>query len=253
MKTKWFHCIFTRGIYSQLYMTLKDKLAVQRIYMLLGALFITSLVVSNLIFQKFFYWYPFNIEIFGAKLFEVSVGILPYPITFLITDLISEIYGKKRANQVVKAGIFASFFSLLIVYVSSIVPATPWSPVNNNLFNTVFGNTILAVFASMMAYLFAQFIDIQIYHFWKQLTKGKHLWLRNNFSTFLSQFVDTFTVVGLLCSFGIIAWDRFLGLLISGFLFKVIIAFLDTPFLYLGVFLFRKRFNLKVNEEIDLL
>lgn len=234
-------------------MTLKNKLAAQRIYMLLGALFITSLVVSNLIFQKFFYWYPFNIEIFGSKLFEISVGILPYPITFLITDLISEIYGKKRANQVVVAGIFASFFSLLIVYMASVVPATTWSPVNNGMFSTVFGNTILAVFASMMAYLLAQFIDIKIYHFWKQLTKGKHLWLRNNFSTFLSQFIDTFTVVGLLCLFHIIEWDKFLGLLISGFLFKVLIAFIDTPFLYLGVYIFRKRFNLKVNEEIDLL
>ncbi|MCL5127605.1 queuosine precursor transporter [Algibacter sp. L4_22] len=234
-------------------MTLKDKLAAQRIYMLLGALFITSLVVSNLIFQKFFYWYPFEVEIFGSKLFEVSVGILPYPITFLITDLISEIYGKKRANQIVTAGIFASFFSLLIVYVSDLVPATPWSPVQNGMFNTVFGNTVLAVFASMMAYLFAQFIDIQIYHFWKQLTKGKHLWLRNNFSTFLSQFLDTFTVVGLLCIFEIIAWERFLGLLLSGFIFKIIIALFDTPFLYLGVFLFRKRFRLKVNEEIHLL
>lgn len=105
-------------------MTLKDKLAAQRIYLLLASLFITSLVVSNLIFQKFFYWYPFNIEIFGTNLFEISVGILPYPITFLITDLISEIYGKKRANQVVVTGIFASLFSLLIVSVSNIVPAT---------------------------------------------------------------------------------------------------------------------------------
>ncbi len=234
-------------------MTLRDKLAAQRIYLLLGALFITSLVVSNLIFQKFFYWYPFNIEIFGSNLFEISVGILPYPITFLITDLISEIYGKKRANDVVVAGIFASLFSLLIVYVANIVPATSWSPVKNDMFSTVFGNTALAVFASMMAYLFAQFIDIKIYHFWKQLTKGKHLWLRNNFSTFLSQFVDTFTVLILLCSFNIIAWDKFSGLLIAGFLFKVLIAACDTPFLYLGVYLFRKRFNLKVNEEIDLL
>ncbi|MFD2542484.1 queuosine precursor transporter [Lacinutrix gracilariae] len=233
-------------------MTLKDTLAAQRIYLLLGALFITSLVVSNLIFQKFFYWYPFNIEIFGVKLFEISVGILPYPITFLITDLISEIYGKKRANQVVIAGIFASFFSMLIVYVSNIVPATSWSPVDDKLFTTVFGSTAIAVFASMMAYLFAQFIDIQIYHFWKRLTKGKHLWLRNNFSTFLSQFVDTFTILMLLCSFGIIAWDKFAGLLLAGFIFKVLIAFFDTPFLYLGVYLFRKRFQLKVNEEIAL-
>jgi uncharacterized integral membrane protein (TIGR00697 family) len=211
-------------------MTLRDKLAAQRIYLLLGALFITSLVVSNLIFQKFFYWYPFNIEIFGSNLFEISVGILPYPITFLITDLISEIYGKKRANDVVVAGIFASLFSLLIVYVANIVPATSWSPVKDDMFSTVFGNTALAVFASMMAYLFAQFIDIKIYHFWKQLTKGKHLWLRNNFSTFLSQFVDTFTVLILLCSFNIIAWNKFSGLLIAGFLFKVLIAACDTPF-----------------------
>ena len=78
------YIIFTVAFYSQIYMTLKDKLAAQRIYLFLGALFITSLVVSNLIFQKFFYWYPFDIEIFGTKIFEISVGILPYPITFLI-------------------------------------------------------------------------------------------------------------------------------------------------------------------------
>lgn len=234
-------------------MTLKDKLAAQRIYILLGALFITSLVVSNLIFQKFFYWYPFDIEIFGSKLFEISVGILPYPITFLITDLISEIYGKKRANDVVVTGIFASLFSLLIIYTANMVPATSWSYVNDDMFKTVFGNSAIAVFASMLTYLFAQFVDIQIYHFWKRLTKGKHLWLRNNFSTWFSQFVDTFTIVLLLCSFGIIDWANFKGLLLSGFLFKVIIAACDTPFLYLGVYLFRKRFNLEVNEEIDLL
>ena len=233
-------------------MTLKDKLQAQRIYLFLGALFITSLVVSNLIFQKFFYWYPFNIEIFGTRLFEISVGILPYPITFLITDLISEIYGKKRANQIVVAGIFASFFSMLIVYVANVVPATDWSPVGDGMFSTVFGNTAIAVLASMMAYLLAQFFDIHIYHFWKNLTKGRHLWLRNNFSTFLSQFVDTLTILLLLCSFDIIAWNRFSGLLVAGFLFKVFIAACDTPFLYLGVYLFRKRFNLKVNEEISL-
>lgn len=234
-------------------MPLKDKLLAQRIYLFLAGLFITSLVVSNLIFQKFFYWRPFDLDIFDTKLFEISVGILPYPITFLITDLISEIYGKKRANDIVIAGIFASFFSMLIVYAANIAPATTWSPVNDNLFKTVFGSTAIAVFASMMAYLLAQFFDIQIYHFWKRVTKGRHLWLRNNFSTFLSQFVDTATVLLLLCGFGKIEWDLFFGLLISGFLFKVLIAALDTPFLYLGVYLFRKRFNLALNEELNLL
>ena len=220
-------------------------MAAYRIYFILGALFICSLVVSNLIFQKFFYW-----DFFGLYRFEISVGILPYPITFLITDLLSEIYGKKKANQVVTAGIFASLFSLLIVYTSAAVPSTAWSPVNDALFNTVFGATAVAVLASMLAYLFAQYIDIQLYHFWKRLTRGKHLWLRNNFSTFFSQFLDTITVLLLLCSFGKIEWERFSALLLSGFLFKVLIALCDTPFMYLGVYIFRKRFNLAPNQEL---
>ncbi len=233
-------------------MTLKDTVLAQRLYLILGLLFITSLMVSNLIFKKFFYYYPFDFSIFGVKLFEISVGILPYPITFLITDLISEIYGKKKANEVVVGGIFASFFAMGIIYLANAAPATDWSPVSDNLFSTVFGSTAIAVLASMLAYLFAQFVDIQIYHFWKKLTQGKHLWLRNNCSTFLSQFIDTATVLLLLCSFGEIDWDLFGGLLLAGFLFKVIIAALDTPFLYLGVYYFRKRFKLNVNEEIKL-
>ena len=230
----------------------KHKAAYQ-LYLYLAALFITSLVVSNLIFQKFFYWYPFGeINIFGAKIFEISVGILPYPVTFLITDLISEIFGKKKANQVVTAGIFASLFSLLIVYVSDASPATDWSPVGDELFRDVFGRTILAVMASMLAYLGAQYVDIHIYHFWKNYTKGKHLWLRNNGSTISSQIIDTMTVLLLLCSFDVIAWERFTGLLIGGVLFKMLIALLDTPFLYFFVYLIRNRFDLEKGEEIQL-
>ena len=105
----------------------------------------------------------------------------------------------------------------------------------------------------MMAYLLAQYIDIQIFHFWKRVNKGKHLWFRNNFSTFLSQFVDTFTVLLLLCSFGKIEWKLFTPLLASGFLFKVMIAALDTPFLYAAVFALRKRFGLEMGEEIELI
>ncbi|MFC4095067.1 queuosine precursor transporter [Euzebyella saccharophila] len=234
-------------------MTIKDKRLAYKIYLYLGALFITSLVVSNLIFQKFFYWNPFGeVEIFGVSLFEISVGILPYPITFLITDLISEIFGRKKANQIVTAGIFASFFSMAIILVAEVAPAIESSPINDEIFTQVFALSPIAVFASMIAYLLAQYVDIAIYHFWKKLTKGKYLWLRNNFSTFLSQFIDTFTVVGLLCVFKILPWDLFFGLVVSGFIFKIFIAFVDTPFLYLFVYILRKRFKLKVGEEIEL-
>ena len=216
--------------------------------MILAALFIASLVASNLIFKKFFYW-----DFFGIYTFEISVGILPYPITFLITDTISEIYGKQKANQVVSVGIFASIFTLGIILISNSVPATSWSPTSDDLFNQVFGSTGIAVSASMIAYLIAQYIDISIYHFWKTLTKGKHLWLRNNFSTFTSQFVDTLVILLLLCAFQEISWNNFGALLLSGFMFKVIIAIVDTPFLYLIVYGFKKRFGLEANEEIQLL
>ena len=233
-------------------MSEKDKALAQKIYLYLAALFITSLVVSNLIFQKFFYWYPIDASIFGIPLFELSVGILPYPITFLITDLISEVYGQKRANEVVVAGIFASFFSIGILLVAGAVPAIPSSPIDNEIFTQVFSLSPLAVLASMMAYLMAQFIDIRVYHFWKKLTQGKHLWLRNNFSTFSSQIIDSATVIFLLCLFGVLPWALFWGLTLSSIVFKVLIAAIDTPFLYLFVGLFRKRFKLAVGQEIQL-
>ena len=233
-------------------MNAKNLSLANNIYLILAGLFITSLVASNLIFTKIFYWYPFDINLMGVKLFELSVGILPYPLTFLITDLISEIYGQKKADQVVITGIFASIFSIGLIFISSQLPAIEGSPINDATFNSVFLNAPLAVLASMLTYLFAQFIDIRIYHYWKKLTKGKHLWLRNNFSTFTSQFVDTFTIVSLLILFGILPQDKFLVLIISGFIFKVIVAILDTPLLYLFVWMFRRKFNIKIGEEIKL-
>ena len=230
----------------------KKKDLAKNLFLLLASLFITSLVVSNLIFQKFFYWYPFNIKIFGNSLFELSVGILPYPITFLITDLISEIYGKRKANQVVITGIFASFFSMTILLIANLVPAIDSSPIDDLTFNRVFALSPIAVLASMIAYLLAQFVDIRIYHFWKKLTKGKMLWLRNNFSTFSSQLIDTVLVVGLLSIFDILKWDLFWGLVISGFLFKILVAALDTPFLYLFVSVFRKLFDMEATDELEI-
>ena len=139
---------------------------------------------------------------------------------------------------------------LLVITTADFVSATAWSPVDDTTFNHVFGLSGAAVFASMLAYLFAQYIDIRIFHFWKRLTKGKHLWLRNNASTVFSQFVDTFSVLFLLCSFDVIAWDRFSTLLINGFLFKIFFAAFDTPIVYLLTYYLRNKFDLKFGEEI---
>ena len=217
--------------------------------MILSGIFIASLVSCNLIFQKFFeieIWLPF----IGNYTFAQSVGLLPYPITFLVTDIISEIYGKDRANQVVTSGLVASIFMLIVVSLADIIPMASWSPVDSDTFHKVFGLSAAAVFASMMAYLFAQYVDIRIFHFWKRLTNGKHLWLRNNASTVFSQFIDTSAVLLLLCFFGVIGWERFGVLLLNGFLFKVFFAAFDTPFVYIIVYHLRKKFNLKENEDL---
>ena len=216
------------------------------IYLILGGIFIASLVSCNLIFQKFFTW-----NVFGLYTFEISVGILPYPITFLVTDLISEIWGAKRANRVVLAGLVSSVFVLGVVTIADMVPATNWSPVTDSEFTKVFGLTTVSVGASMAAYLAAQYIDIRLFHFWKRITKGKHLWLRNNFSTMTSQLVDTSVVVSLLCFAGVIDWERFGSLVFAGWLFKVIVAALDTPILYLTTWGIRNYLGLKGAEEVE--
>tara|TARA_Y100001970_G_scaffold89979_1_gene113411 strand:+ start:484 stop:1173 length:690 start_codon:yes stop_codon:yes gene_type:complete len=227
----------------------KDK-KIEKLYIILSAIFIASLVSCNLIFQKFFQieiWIP----LYGNYIFEQSVGLLAYPITFLVTDIISEIYGQNKANQVVTAGLFASVFMLLVVTVADFIPMAPWSPVDSITFSKVFGLSGAAVLASMLAYLIAQYIDIRIFHFWKKLTNGKHLWLRNNASTIFSQFVDTFSVLFLLCSFDVISWDRFSILLLNGFLFKVFFAAFDTPIIYALTYVIRKKLKLDFGEEVS--
>ena len=225
-------------------LTEKKRIVADNLYLILSGIFIASLIASNLIFQKFFSWSPF-----GLYTFELSVGILPYPITFLVTDIISEIYGRRKANRLVLSGLFASIFVLLIIVIADRAEATSWSPIGNSTFKSVFGFTYIAVASSMIAYLIAQFIDVQLFHFWKRITKGKHLWLRNNASTFTSQFIDTFTVLLLLCSFGVIEWNLFTKLLLNGFIFKLIIAILDTPVIYTIVYFMRRYFNLKSATE----
>ena len=207
-------------------MDLKNKSFKEQFYLILTGIFIASLVASNLIFQKFFTWSFLGIN------FELSVGIIAYPVTFLVTDLISELYGQKRANQVVVSGFFASVFTTLLVLISVNATAVNWSPIDNFTFKKVFGLTGPAFFASMVAYLTAQLIDVKIFHFWKRLTKGKHLWLRNNASTMFSQLVDTSVILIILCTAGVIEWERFFGLWIMGWLFKVFVALIDTPIIY---------------------
>ncbi len=213
------------------------------LYLLLASLFVTALVVCNLIANKFV-----TVDL-GFKTFIVSAGILPYPITFLITDLLSEIYGKKKTDQVVFVGLAASIFVLFLLWLGNQFSAIDLSPVSDEQYTAVFQNSKKVIFASMLAYLSAQFVDIRLYHFWKNLTKGKHLWIRNNFSTILSQLLDTTLVVGILF-IGSLSNETILEMIRDGWLFKVICALIDTPVIYLAVYAIRRYFHISPNEEL---
>jgi hypothetical protein len=226
-----------------------DESAYERLYLMLAAVFIAALVACNLIFQKFF---TLELSLLGSPIvFQQSVGIIAYPVTFLVTDVLSEIYGKERADRVVTSGLVASLFVMALVLVSTAVPATSWSPIDDGTFGRVFGLQWVAVSASMAAYLGAQYLDIRLFHFWKRLTRGKHLWLRNNASTMTSQVVDTAIVNSLLAALGTpgVTWERFPVLFWNGLLFKWLMALLDTPFFYLAVFYCRRRLNLSESAE----
>lgn len=208
------------------------------VFLFFAGLFIAALVVCNLIAGKFVY---VDLGFLGFSTpFVVSAGVLPYPVTFLVTDILSEIYGRKRANRVVLSGLFASIFVLGVLVLGAQFDAVEGSRVDDATYNTVFGTGSRAIIASMIAYLCAQFIDIRLFHFWKRLTNGKHLWLRNNASTITSQLLDSALVVTVLFA-GVDQWpaSRILATILDLWVFKMLVALADTPLFYGAVYLLR--------------
>lgn len=197
-------------------------------FLILAAVFLSSLIVCNVIAGKLL-----TVDL-GFKVFTLSAGALPYPITFLATDLLSEIYGRRRANRVVWSGFAASLFALLALWLGDQFPALVNGPgFSDETYSTVFGQAPRAIAASMTAYLIAQFLDVRLFHFWRELTNGRHLWLRNNASTVVSQLLDSLLVVFVLF-YGQMATGELLGIVLDLWLFKALVALADTPLFYLG-------------------
>ena len=224
----------------------------ERVFLVLAAVFLGAMTLLNVVgITRFIQLGPL----------ALAVGVLPYPLTFLCTDLISELYGRARANFLVSVGLGLNFLILAVLTLGDIAPSVPadtmppWQMIQLaeplalpngqtvegqiGLFQLIYATTSGAVFASMLAYIAAQYCDVQLYHFWKRLTRGKHLWLRNNFSTLLSQLVDSVMVVTV--TFGAVYWrgemafNTLLVLVGSNYAFKALSALADTLPLYVLV------------------
>tara|TARA_B110000503_G_C7126183_1_gene404719 strand:+ start:1173 stop:1952 length:780 start_codon:yes stop_codon:yes gene_type:complete len=237
----------------------------ERVFIILAAVFLCAMTLLNVIgITRFIQIGPL----------ALAVGVLPYPLTFLCTDLICELYGRARATFLVSVGLGLNIFILAVMTLGDLIPSVPeatmppWQIINLSspvalpngetvsgqvgLYQLIYATTSGAVFASMLAYVAAQYCDVQLFHFWKRLTNGKHLWLRNNFSTLISQMVDSLMVVtvtfGAVFYRGEITIETLLLLVGSNYAFKALAALVDTLPLYFLVSRLRPFLQLGANE-----
>lgn len=254
-------------MFQQTLSTYKDKYVFRReaVFLLFAGIFIGTLAMLNIL--GITRLIDLSFVLFGIEVpFQVFVGVLPYPITFLCTDFISEFYGRKRASMVVWIGFVLNLWVLFILWIGGILPPRPeivpetglpelGDP--NRLFYEIRLFTFSATSASMIAYLTAQFVDVHVFHFIKKKTQGKLLWLRNNGSTLTSQLVDSFAVVLITYYFThAILVDPEKGvfvslaiLILSNYFFKVFAALVDTVPFYAGVRFLSRYLNMDPNKE----
>jgi len=223
-----------------------------RIYGFYLTLFVTMIVLTNIIGVKLFEVFsnPSTSSFFSEPV-TLTTGIITYPLTFLITDIVCEVFGQKKASQMVIYGFVASILSLVFIKIAVILPGSNvW--VNGSLgyeninemqraYESVFTLPGFLISASMLAYLVAQLIDVKIFHFIKKVTSEKKLWLRNNLSTMFSQLIDTIIVNSIFLYFGLsLSWEIIINIIIASYIVKVFIAAIDTPLVYAGVHFTRK-------------
>jgi len=194
--------------------------------LILLSVFVSALVLANVLGSKV-------TSIFGII---TSVGIFAYPVTFLVTDIVEEVRGKKVSQIFIIAGLIALLISLALVLIGIAMPPSSIYE-NNDAYKTVFSNSIRVIIASIVAFLISQHHDIYAFNFWKKKTKGKWLWLRNNLSTGVSQLIDTsiFVLIAFYKVTPDFTADRMLAMILPYWLLKIIFAVADTPFVYLGV------------------
>ncbi len=205
------------------------------VFVILAGIFITNAVVAELIGGKLIQIGPF----------VMSIGILPWPIVFLTTDLINEYFGEKGVKKLSFITACLIAYAFLILFMAIAIPAAKGiSPVNDEQFQAVFGQSMWIIVGSIIAFMVSQLIDVSVFWFFKNRTGDKKIWLRTTGSTIISQLFDSFIVLGIAFYLpGKIDFDTFLSSALVGYIFKLSIAIVLTPLIYLGHYLIKKYLN----------
>ncbi len=224
-------------------------------YAALTALFCVVLVLTNIVGVKLFEVFPDGRPAWmpGSGPLALTTGILTYPLTFLATDLTAEVWGRRKAEIMVWFGFGMSVLMLGIVHIAKeLPPASIWSSETlgpkelQSAFEVTFQYPATLLFASMSAYLIAQLFDVRLYHFWWRVTKGRHMWIRNNGSTAISQLVDTIVVNSIFLPLAFdMPWSAVMEVIVAVYACKLLLAALDTPLIYLGRGMLRKFLKLE--------
>lgn len=185
---------------------------------IVNCIFVTSLLIANIVSSK--------VVMFG--MFVVPAAIVAYPLTFLMTDVIGEIWGKASANRTVRIGFLCQMISLVLIGAAILLPVAPFAD-NQAEFKAILLSTFRVVCASMIAYIFSQSWDVFIFHKIKD-KNNKYKWIRNNASTMTSQIIDTAIFITI-AFYGTV--PSIVTMILSQYFIKVIYAALDTPFFYL--------------------
>jgi len=202
------------------------------VFLVLAGFFITNAIIAELIGGQL-------IQFFG--LFTQSIGIILWPIIFILTDLINEHFGKDGVKKLTYITVGLISFAFIILSIAITIPATSFSPVNNEVFKTVFGQSQWIIVGSIIAFLISQLVDVYTFLFFKKITGNKFIWLRATGSTLISQLVDTF-VVQYIAFVLPSKWtfNEFMTNASYGYVFKLFIAIALIPLIYIGHFVINK-------------
>lgn len=200
----------------------------RKLYVVLFGIFLTGLVLAEITGSKLI-----QLSVTETWVFTMTMGVIPFPLTFIVTDLINEYFGKPGIRFVTVVGMIMIALAYVILAIDMAIPAAGISPVTDDHFNTVFGQSNRIILGSLTAYLIGQLIDIQIFHWIRRKTHTRLLWLRATGSTFVSQLVDSFVVL-FIAFYGTIPTGTILNIGVTNYVYKFCIAILITPLIYLA-------------------